>query len=113
LHKAIQEAAALLILQPKSDSLTDLWGGCWGVGAVRWTKELPLRLLNAISVLNTSGVVKAGSGRARARPKFVQYMYARALVLLAQWLSVQQVPIPMTWLRHCWILHHLSSCSEN
>ena len=37
-----------------------------------------------------SGVAKAGPGRARA--KFVRYMCVRVLVLLAQWLSVQQVP---------------------
>ena len=39
-----------------------------------------------------SGVAKAGPGRVRARPKFVLLMCAQALVLLVQWLSVQQVP---------------------
>ena len=40
----------------------------------------------------SSGVVKAGPGWACARPKFVLLTCARALVLLAQWLSIQQVP---------------------
>ena len=44
-----------------------------------------------------SGVAKAGPGRARARPKFDVYMCARALVLLAQWLGVQQVPDQYQW----------------
>ena len=39
-----------------------------------------------------SGIAKAGPGRAHARPKFVLLMCAQALVLLAQWLSIQQVP---------------------
>ena len=48
---------------------------------------------SSLSVLQWgSGVVKAGPGWARARPKFVPLMCMRALVLLAQWLSVQQVP---------------------
>ena len=33
-----------------------------------------------------------GPGRARAQPKFVLLMCAQVLVLLAQWLSVEQVP---------------------
>ena len=37
------------------------------------------------------------SGVAKAGPKFVRYMCARALVLLAQWLSVQQVPGQYQW----------------
>ena len=41
---------------------------------------------------SASGVAKAGPGWARARPKFVAYMCARALVLLVQWLGIQQVP---------------------
>ena len=36
-----------------------------------------------------SGVAKAGPGQARARPEFVLLMCVQALVLLAQWLSVQ------------------------
>ena len=47
---------------------------------------------NFLYRLQGSGVVKAGPGRARAGPKFVLLMCAQALVLLAQWLSVQQVP---------------------
>ena len=45
---------------------------------------------------------KGRPGWVRARPKFVPLMCARALVLLAQWLRLQQVPgqLPMTWLRH-------------
>ena len=38
-----------------------------------------MELLLVLAVI--SGVAKAGPGRARARPKFVQYMCARALVL--------------------------------
>ena len=46
----------------------------------------------------TSGVAKAGPGQARARPKFVLLMCVQALVLLVQWLSVQQVPGQYQWL---------------
>ena len=49
-----------------------------------------------------SGIAKAGPGRARARPKFVLLMLvplmcAQALVLLVQWLSIQQVPGQYQW----------------
>ena len=40
----------------------------------------------------SSGVVKAGPGRAHAQPKFILLTCAQALVLLVQWLSIQQVP---------------------
>ena len=49
-------------------------------------------LVIKIIVPSDRGVAKARPGWARARPKFILFVCVRALVLLAQWLSLQQVP---------------------